>query len=70
MMSVSERITSHILTCQDIFFISLKVTIGIREAAAGLSMDIRHILIQLEMVSSLISEIEDEMEIALGRITL
>ncbi len=45
-----------------------KDTIGIREGAAGLSMDIRHILIQLELVNRLIAEIENEMEIALGRI--
>ena len=45
-----------------------KDTIGIREGAAGLSMDIRHILIQLELVNGLILEIEGEMEITLGRI--
>jgi transposase len=45
-----------------------KDTIGIREGAAGLSMDIRHILIQLELVNRLIAEIEGEMEITLGRI--
>ena len=45
-----------------------KDTIGIKEGAAGLSMDIRHILIQLELVNRLIAEIEGEMEIALGRI--
>jgi transposase len=45
-----------------------KNTVGIREGAAGLSMDIRHILIQLEMVIGLIAELESEMEIALGRI--
>jgi transposase len=43
-------------------------TIGIREGAAGLSMDIRHILIQLELVNRLIAEIEDEMEITLNRV--
>jgi transposase len=43
-------------------------TVGIREGAAGLSMDIRHILIQLEMLTNLIAELESEMEIALGRI--
>ena len=31
-------------------------------------MDIRHILVQLEMLKILIAEIESEMEIALGRI--
>jgi transposase len=31
-------------------------------------MDIRHILVQLEMLTNLIAEIESEMEIALGRI--
>jgi transposase len=45
-----------------------KNTVGIREGVAGLSMDIRHILVQLEMLKSLIAEIENEMEIALGRI--
>jgi hypothetical protein len=43
-------------------------TIGIREGALGLSMDIRHILIQLEMLKDLISEIEGEMEMAHERI--
>jgi transposase len=43
-------------------------TVGIREGAAGLSMDIRHILVQLEMLKTLIAEIESEMEIALRRI--
>jgi len=41
-------------------------TVGIREGAEGLSMDIRHILVQLEMLKNLMAEIEDEMEIALG----
>ena len=45
-----------------------KDTIGIREGAAGLSMDIRHILIQLELVNGLIAEVEGEMEVTLGRI--
>jgi transposase len=44
-------------------------TIGIREGVSGLSMDIRHILVQLEMLKNLIAEIESEMEIALGRIS-
>jgi transposase len=43
-------------------------TIGIREGAAGLSMDIRHILIQLELVNRLIAEIEHEMEITLNKV--
>lgn len=46
-----------------------KDTIGIKEGAAGLSMDIRHILMQLELVNTLIAEIEDEMEILLKRIS-
>lgn len=46
-----------------------KNTIGIREGVSGLSMDIRHILIQLEMLKKLIAEIEGEMEIALGRMS-
>ena len=45
-----------------------KDTIGIREGAAGLSMDIRHILIQLELVNRLIAEIEDEMGRILTRV--
>ena len=45
-----------------------KNTVGIREGVSGLSMDIRHILVQLEMLKNLIAEIEGEMEIALGRI--
>jgi transposase len=45
-----------------------KSTIGIREGASGLSLDIRHILLQLEMTENLIDEIEGEMEMALGRI--
>jgi transposase len=45
-----------------------KNTVGIREGAVGLSMDIRHILVQLEMLTNLIAEIESEMEIALRRI--
>ena len=43
-------------------------TVGIKEGASGLSMDIRHILVQLEMLKNLIVEIEGEMEMALGRI--
>ena len=46
-----------------------KNTVGIREGAAGISMDIRHILIQLEMLTNLITELQSEMEIALGRIS-
>ena len=45
-----------------------KNTVGIKEGVLGLSMDIRHILAQLEMLNTLIGEIENEMEIALGRI--
>jgi transposase len=45
-----------------------KNTVGIREGVAGISMYIRHILVQLEMLKSLIADIENEMEIALGRI--
>jgi transposase len=44
-----------------------KHTVGIREGVSGLSMDIRHILVQLEMLKNLIAEIESEMEIALRR---
>jgi len=45
-----------------------KDSVGIREGTEGVSMDIRHILVQLELVNRLIAEIEDEMETALGRI--
>jgi transposase len=45
-----------------------KTTIGIQEGLEGLVIDIQHALIQLEMVDSLIAEIEQEMEITLQRI--
>jgi transposase len=45
-----------------------KNTIGIREGIAGLSLDIRHILVQLKMLNVLIAEIESEMETALSKI--
>jgi len=45
-----------------------KNIVGIKEGVLGLSMDIQHILIQLEMLNTLIAEIESEMETALGRI--
>jgi transposase len=45
-----------------------KNTVGIKEGVLGISMDIQHILIQLEMLNTLIAEIENEMEMALGRI--
>jgi transposase len=45
-----------------------KNTVGIKEGVLGLSLDIQHILIQLEMLNTLIAEIESEMEMALGRI--
>ena len=45
-----------------------KNTVGIKEGVLGLSMDIQHILIQLEMLNTLIAEIESEMETTLGRI--
>lgn len=37
-----------------------KHNVGIREGAAGLSMDIRHIFVQLEMPTNLIAEIEED----------
>jgi len=43
-------------------------TIGIKEGIDGISLDIRHILVQLEMLNVLIGEIESEMETALHRI--
>lgn len=45
-----------------------KTTIGIQEGLEGLVMDIQHVLIQLEMVDSLIAELEHEMDITLQRI--
>jgi len=45
-----------------------KTTIGIQEGVGGLVMDIQHALIQLEMVDSLIAELEHEMETTLQRI--
>jgi hypothetical protein len=45
-----------------------KDTVGVREGTAGLSMDIRHILIQLELVNRLIAEIEHKMEITLNKV--
>jgi len=44
-------------------------TVGIKEGVLGLSMDIRHILTQLEMLHTLIAEIESEMETVLARIS-
>jgi transposase len=46
-----------------------KNTVGIKEGVLGLSMDIRHILTQLEMLHTLIAEIESEMETVLARIS-
>ena len=43
-------------------------TIGIKEGVAGLAMDIRHILMQLETIDGFIAEIESEMEVTLTRI--
>jgi transposase len=45
-----------------------KTTIGIQEGLEGLVIDIKHVLVQLEMVDSLIAELEDEMETTLQRI--
>jgi transposase len=39
-----------------------KTSIGIQEGLGGIVMDIQHVVIQLEMVDSLIAEIEHEME--------
>jgi len=44
-------------------------TIGIKEGVLGLSMDISHILLQLELLNTLIVEIESEMQTTLGRIS-
>jgi transposase len=43
-------------------------TIGIKEGIAGIVLDIRHILMQLEAVHGFVAEIEAEMEKALERI--
>jgi transposase len=45
-----------------------KTTIGIQEGLDGLVMDIKHALIQLEMVDSLMAELEHEMDTTLQRI--
>ena len=45
-----------------------KSTVGIKEGMAGLVLDIRHILMQLEMIDGLIAEIEAEMEATLEKI--
>jgi transposase len=45
-----------------------KTTIGIQEGLDGLVMDIQHVLVQLEMVDSLMAELEREMETTLQRI--
>jgi hypothetical protein len=42
-------------------------TVGIKEGAAGLVLDIKHILIQLETIEGFIAEIESEMEGTLKR---
>ena len=43
-------------------------TVGIKEGIKGLSLDIRHILMQLEIIDGFIAEIESEMEAALEKI--
>jgi len=43
-------------------------TIGIKEGVAGITLDIRHILVQLQAVNGFIQEIETEMEKTLERI--
>lgn len=43
-------------------------TVGIKEGIVGLALDIRHILVQLEMVADFIAEIESKMEEALREI--
>jgi transposase len=45
-----------------------KNSIGIKGGVSGLSMDVRHILVQLEMLKDLIDEIESEMDTTLERI--
>ncbi len=43
--------------------------IGVKEGIAGMALDIRHILMQLEAVHGFVAEIEAEMEKALERIS-
>jgi transposase len=43
-------------------------TVGIEEGVTGLALDIRHILMQLEMIDGFIAEIESEMEATLEKI--
>ena len=43
-------------------------TVGIKEGVAGILLDIRHVIAQLEVVEGFISEIEGEMTMTLGRI--
>ena len=43
-------------------------TVGIKEGVAGIVLDIKHIIAQLEVVERFISEIESEMVVTLGRI--
>jgi transposase len=45
-----------------------KNTVGIKEGVTGLALDIRHILMQLEMIEGFIAEIESEMEATLEKI--
>jgi transposase len=44
-------------------------TVGIKEGIAGLVLDIKHILTQLETIEGFITEIESEMETTLGEIS-
>ncbi len=43
-------------------------TVGIKEGIKGLALDIRHILMQLEIIDGFIAEIESEMEAVLEKI--
>ena len=44
-------------------------TVGIKEGIAGLVLDIKHMLTQLEIIEGFITEIESEMEKTLGEIS-
>jgi transposase len=43
-------------------------TIGVKEGVAGIAMDIRHILVQLEATDRFVAEIESEMKVTLAHI--
>jgi transposase len=52
----------------ELLIAAARQTVGIREGVAGILLDIRHVIAQLEVVEGFISEIEGEMAMTLGRI--